>query len=141
MKTLASIFILLLTGFLAASQPADEVQIRQLISAQQSDWNKGDIPAFMQAYWKSDSLLFTGANGPTRGWQKTLDNYLQRYDSPAKMGKLQFTLLQLTPLGDMHYMVLGQWHLKREVGDVGGYFTLILRKIGGQWKIIADHTS
>jgi ketosteroid isomerase-like protein len=27
------------------------------------------------------------------------------------------------------------------VGDVGGYFTLVLKKIKGRWLIVRDHTS
>jgi ketosteroid isomerase-like protein len=47
----------------------------------------------------------------------------------------------MKPLGKAHYFLVGKWHLKRTVGDVGGHFTLIFRKTKQGWKIIADHSS
>jgi ketosteroid isomerase-like protein len=143
MKRLTVLVLLTMAACQSLAQQAgsDEQLIRQILQVQENAWNRGDIPAFMEGYWKSDSLLFTGASGPTKGWQATLDNYRKRYDSPEKMGKLQFSLLQLTPLGNTHYMVVGKWHLSRSIGDAGGYFTLIFRKFGAAWRIIADHTS
>jgi ketosteroid isomerase-like protein len=38
--------------------------------------------------------------------------------------------------------VLGRWHLTRPtVGDVGGYFTLLMKKVNGKWLVVRDHTS
>ncbi len=56
------------------AQSADEVAIRQLLTRQTQAWNKGNIAAFMQGYWKSDSLMFIGKNGPTYGFETTLKN-------------------------------------------------------------------
>lgn len=120
---------------------SDEKAIRQLLNQQQAAWNKGDISAFMIGYWKSDSLTFTGASGITYGWDNTYKNYLKRYDSPEKMGQLTFTILEVMPLGEDYCKVIGKWFLKRSVGDIGGHFTLIFKRIGDEWKIISDHTS
>ncbi|WP_416438368.1 YybH family protein [Phnomibacter sp. MR] len=136
-----SLYFFLQSSGVWAQMPKAEKAIRQLMAMQEDAWNRGDIAAFMEGYWKNDSLSFTGAAGPVYGWQKTYDGYLKRYDSPAKMGKLSFTLLQLKPLGKNYYTVVGKWHLERTVGNVGGHFTLILQRIGGEWRIIADHTS
>jgi hypothetical protein len=39
-------------------------------------------------------------------------------------------------------VVIGKWSLKREkAGDLSGYFTLLLKKINGQWLIVSDHSS
>ncbi|HEY2727693.1 MAG TPA: DUF4440 domain-containing protein, partial [Parafilimonas sp.] len=59
----------------------------------------------------------------------------------AAMGKLSFNLLQLKQLSSEYYFVMGGWNLKRTAGDVGGYFTLLFKKINGKWLIIVDHTS
>jgi ketosteroid isomerase-like protein len=121
--------------------PADEQAIRTIINQQQKDWNKGDIAAFMTGYWKNDSLTFTGASGITYGWTNTYQNYLKRYDSPAKMGQLAFTVLEILPLGQDHMKVIGRWHLTRSMGNIGGHFTLIFKRFADGWKIISDHTS
>jgi ketosteroid isomerase-like protein len=131
-------------AILCQAQPfakADEKAIRQVLSEQQDAWNKGNIGAFMTGYWKSDSLTFTGANGITYGWENTYQNYLKRYNSPAKMGQLTFTILEVLPMGNDYCKVIGKWFLKRTVGDIGGHFTLVFRRFGNGWKIISDHTS
>jgi len=119
----------------------DEQAIRKLMDVQTNTWNAGNIDAFMETYWKSDSLLFVGASGPAYGWQTTLNNYHKRYPDTVAMGKLHFDLLQLNPMPGNYYFVLGKWHLQRTIGDIGGFFTLMFRKINGKWLIIADHTS
>jgi hypothetical protein len=119
----------------------DSAAISQLLMQQQADWNRGDISAFMEGYWKSDRLTFTGAAGITYGWQATYQRYLRTYDSPEKMGQLQFTLLEFKPLGKKYFSVIGKWQLRRTAGDIGGYFTLLLRRFRRGWLIIADHTS
>ena len=137
---LATIFLFCI-NFFATAQSADETAIRAVMDAQLKAWNNGDIDAFMQTYLKSDSLLFVGSKGPTYGWQNTLDNYKKHYPDTAAMGKLDFTILEVRKLSAEYSFVLGKWHLTRSIGDIGGAFTLLFRKINGKWLIVADHSS
>ena len=58
--------------------------IRTVMNKQAADWNRGDIPAFMEGYWKSEQLTFVSSR-VTKGWQQTLDNYKKSYpDKSAK---------------------------------------------------------
>jgi len=57
------------------------------------------------------------------------------------MGTLTFTLLELKPLSPKYYFVIGKWNLIRTAGNIGGYFSLLFKKIEGEWLIICDHTS
>ncbi len=116
-------------------------QIKELMKAQENAWNQGDIPAYMQHYWQSDSMLFVSKKGVTHGWQQTLDNYLKSYPDKATMGKLTFDHLSFQYIDNKNMLIIGSWQLIREKGDVGGYFTLLWRKIEGKWKIVIDHTS
>jgi ketosteroid isomerase-like protein len=135
-------FLLATYSICQAQQNPDQKAIRHLLMKQEADWNAGNIDAFMEGYWKSDSLAFIGAKGPTYGWQNTLNNYKVRYPDRATMGTLKFTILRLNPLDKNAYFVIGQWHLTRpEKGDIGGHFTLVFRKISGTWLIVSDHTS
>jgi ketosteroid isomerase-like protein len=139
-------FLVLLLLQLSASlysQRANQAEraIRTVMVEQEAAWNRGDIPAFMEGYWRSDSLCFIGSRGLTYGWQQTLDNYHKGYPDRAAMGKLTFTLLRVERLSAKSAFVVGQWHLDRTAGDVGGHFTLLWKKIGGKWVIVADHSS
>lgn len=120
---------------------ADTNAIRQVLKTQQDAWNAFDLEGFMQGYWKSDSLKFYGSNGVTKGWQKTLDNYKKGYPSKEHTGELKFTLKSISPIENQSYYVMGQYYLKRSVGDARGEFLIILKKIDGEWKIIADMSS
>jgi hypothetical protein len=137
------IFLLLILNiFLKTSgQNADELAVKAVLAGQVSAWNKGSIDEFMKSYWNNDSLMFVGHGGITYGYLNTLNNYKKNYNDSAKMGKLFFTLLKMKKLSPEYYFVVGRWFLKRGPSDVGGIYTLLLRKIKNKWVIIVDHTS
>lgn len=114
--------------------------IRAVMDKQAADWNRGDIPAFMEGYWKSDQLTFVSTR-VTKGWQQTLDNYKRSYPDKSAMGTLTFSDLEVTVLSKDAALVLGSWSLKREKDNPGGKFTLIFRKLKDGWRIVHDHTS
>ncbi len=134
------VWLLLMVTALSA-QSKEEASVRNLLTEQTKEWNNGNIAAFMETYWKSDSLMFVGKSGITYGWQKTMDNYKRNYPDTATMGKLKFDLLEVKRLSPMYFFVVGKWHLTRSIGDIGGSFTLLFQKIKNKWIIITDHSS
>ena len=116
-------------------------EIKKILFQQQEDWNNGNIDAFMEAYWHSEKLQFGGGNGITFGWQQTLDGYKKRYPDKAAMGRLTFEIKDMTQQSKKVVSLTGSWKLDREKDQPGGHFLLIWRKIKGEWKIVADHTS
>jgi ketosteroid isomerase-like protein len=133
---------LLLLGTTSFAQSGkDETAIRKLLATQTEAWNRGDIEAFMQTYWKSDSLLFIGKSGLRKGWQPTLSNYKKSYPDTVAMGWLSFDILEVKHLSSEYFYLVGKWMLTRSIGDLSGHFDLLLRKIKGKWYIIADHSS
>jgi len=142
MRRLCVLLILLIPVLLQAQRASRAEQaIRAVMAEQEAAWNRGDLPAFMEGYWRSDSLCFIGSRGLTYGWQQTLDNYRKGYPDRQTMGRLTFTLLKVETLSRSSAFVIGRWHLDRASGDVGGHFTLLWKKIGGKWTIVADHSS
>jgi uncharacterized protein (TIGR02246 family) len=140
MKTVLLSFLLFVT-VMTSAQKNEEAKIRELLNAQTGAWNRGDIEGFMQTYWKSDSLMFVGKSGVTRGWQQTLQNYKKGYPDTTAMGKLSFDIITVKSLSPEYFYVVGKWMLKRSIGDLSGHYDLLLRKIKGRWVIIADHSS
>ena len=141
MKRLLIIAFVLVSMGTYAQTAKDKQAILNVLEKQRGDWNKGDLEAFMQGYVKSDSLLFVGGSGPTYGWQKTLDNYKKTYQGKAGMGFLTFGIKKVDFLNKDVAFVLGSWHLKRENDEPQGYYTLLFKKIAGEWKIFVDHSS
>ena len=140
-KSTILLLLYIITTYSSFAQSKDEMEVRRILALQTKEWNDGNIPAFMNTYWKSDSLMFVGKTGITYGWQKTLDNYKKNYPDTAAMGKLTFDLLEVKRLSSDYFFVVGKWHLTRSIGDIGGIFTLLFRKLANRWLIIADHSS
>lgn len=138
MKRLLIFFFLLIASRVHAQ---DRQIILGVLESQRKAWNAGDLNEYMQGYWMSDSLLFVGSGGPTYGWKATLEKYQRSYPDKAAMGVLSFDIREVRFLKSDHAFVLGGWHVKREKDELKGFFTLLLRKISGEWKVIADHSS
>ena len=132
---------LIIISSVSYSQDRDQKEIRTILKTQTEAWNRGDIDAFMNGYWESDSLKFIGKSGVTYGYKATLARYKKNYYDTAQMGKLAFDLLEVKQLSPEYYFVVGKWFLKRSVGDIGGLYTLLFRKINGKWVIVVDHSS
>jgi len=123
------------------AQDKDEQNVRKILSDQTIAWNKGNVEDFMKGYWNNDSLMFIGKSGVTYGYQNTLMNYKKNYNNADAMGTLSFDLIKVQRLSPEYYFVVGKWHLKRSIGDLGGHYNLLFRKINGTWVIVADHSS
>lgn len=133
--------ILSQTGFTQTTEQEDKEAIQAVLKAQRLAWSDNNIEAFMEGYWKSDSLKFYGSNGVTYGWENTLERYNQAYPTPDHTGILSFKINAISKITDDAYYVMGEYHLKRTVGNATGIFMIIFKRIDGEWKIIADTSS
>jgi len=139
-KLLPSIAIVAFAAQIApAAGPEDE--IRAVLTRQSADWNRGSTDAFVEGY--SNEAVFV-SDTVTRGAEGLRERYRKRYPTPAAMGHLTFSDLEVKMLGAEHAYVIGRWKLERSKeggGDTGGIFTLVVRKTALGWKIILDHPS
>jgi len=135
----------LVAAFAGRSEPSnrvsDKAAITAVLTAQQSAWNEGKVDVFLEGYWHSDALSFSGSSGVVRGFNAVRERYQKNYPDRQAMGKLDFTGLEVRMLGTDASLVLGHWHLTREEGDIGGVFSLVFQRFPEGWKIIHDHTS
>lgn len=141
--------IIVLAGGAALTRCADQSHersndrsaITDVLNAQQNAWNQGDVDTFLQGYWRSPELTFSGTGGIARGWEGVLIRYKEHYPNRDAMGQLEFSGLETRFLGQDAALVLGHWHLARQRGDVGGVFSLVFERFPEGWRIIHDHTS
>src|SRR5215469_1176034 len=103
------------SGSPGAHSSADESAIREVLAAQAAAWNRGDIPDFMKAYEDSPETTFIGTS-LRKGYQPILERYQKAYSSPAQMGTLTFT--------DVEVRLLGASCGKTELAVVTGRFHL-----------------
>ena len=142
MKRLILLLLILFAGNISKAQRGkDEFAIRNMLAAQVIEWNKGNIEGYMTGYWENDSLVFIGKNGPTYGYNQTLQRYKASYPDAEAMGKLTSTIVSMKRLSPEYFFVIGKWHLERSAGELKGSYTLLLKKISGIWVIINDHSS
>jgi len=120
---------------------ADREAIGAILRAQESAWNHAAVDAFLQGYWHSPELTFSGSSGVARGWDGVRARYKKSYPDRAAMGQLNFSELEFRFLGPDAALVLGKWHLQREKDELGGVFTLVWQRFPEGWKILHDHTS
>ncbi len=120
--------------------------IESMLHASAAAWNAGNLDGFMDDYWRSPALTFSGSGGVTRGWDNVRARYLDSYFAPgAVRDELHFEGLEISPLGSDHALALGRYVLTPAGNPDGtpssGFFSLVLRWVSGEWRIIHDHTS
>jgi uncharacterized protein (TIGR02246 family) len=140
------VYLLLLTLTLASSsraQTTPEAAIRHLLDQQTTDWNRGDVDAFMKGYEDSPNTTFVGQT-VQYGYATIRDRYKKLYTTPAAMGKLTFSHLAIRVLDANYATATGNFHLERTPtggGNADGIFSLLLKKETPGWKIILDHSN
>ncbi|HWZ98386.1 MAG TPA: SgcJ/EcaC family oxidoreductase [Candidatus Dormibacteraeota bacterium] len=133
---------ILASGELHENAPSrDQAAIEVVLTTQQKAWNEGNVDAFLEGYWNSEELTFSGDRGVSRGFTAVRERYKKSYPDRQTMGKLDFSGLEIRLLGPDAALVLGKWHLARDKGDIGGVFSLVFQRFPEGWRIIHDHTS
>jgi uncharacterized protein (TIGR02246 family) len=125
------------------AQTAPEAAIHHLLDQQATDWNRGDVDAFMKAYEDAPTTTFVGKT-VEYGYATIRDRYKRIYPTPAGMGKLTFTHLAIRVLDPNYAIATGNFHLQRTAaggGNADGIFSLLLKKDPQGWKIILDHSN
>ena len=117
-----------------------EEAVHAVMMDQQSRWNAGDIPGFMEGYWRSEDLVFTSGGKVRRGFDAALAGYEKNYTRET-MGRLEFSDLEFTHISYDAMLVLGRWALHDVPDPSDGVFTLLFRRINGAWRVVHDHTS
>jgi len=143
MRLIVGVFLICFSSVYAQKKVSqkDSLDIVKTLFKQQADWNSGDIDAFMEGYFKSDELVFSGSSGPIYGWEATRDRYKKSYSSRLLMGQLEFEVLSMIQLCPTVIQLQGSFYLTRDIEDSSGFFTLIWLQKEGNWLVISDHTS
>ena len=118
-----------------------DAAIRFVLAAQQAAWNRQDLAGFMAGYARGDQTRFASGGDVTRGWQTVFDRYARRYSTAEAMGRLNFSAVEITVLGDDSAVAFGRWELERSADRPWGLFTLVFRRLPEGWRVVHDHTS
>ncbi len=143
MKTLPALLLALsLILPIRSAKAADaEDDIRDLLADQTDAWNRGNLEAFVKSY--AEDCTFVGKE-VVKGRDKVLARYKKRYPTTAAMGKLTFRNIEVREAGERIALVTGEWRVERPAsagGTTGGVFSLVLKDVDDEWRILLDHTS
>jgi beta-aspartyl-peptidase (threonine type) len=117
--------------------------VRRLLERQAGDWNRGDLDAFLDGYARGTDVVYQTGADRFDGFDAIAARYRRTYRAEGRaMGQLEFSGLDVVPLGGDAALARGRWRLTLPDGKrPGGLFTLILRKRPEGWRIVHDHTS
>jgi uncharacterized protein (TIGR02246 family) len=139
MKTFIFFSLFLSIGIFAFADPASE--ITQLLKDQDEAWNRGDLDGFVAPYDDTGKLVFV-SSVVIRSPKELKERYEKRYKTGnADFGKLTFSDLQVEELAPGLARAWGKWSVEAKDKTSSGFFTLILQKREGHWRIIHDHSS
>lgn len=142
MKILVSFALFLSFATPNALRASDAAsQIKSVLNMQVEDWNRGDIPGFVNKY--APDCIFVGKK-VVHGRAQLLARYEKSYPTREAMGRLTFSAVEVHLLTPDVAMVTGEWHVERSgLGGnaIGGLFSLVFQRQSKEWKIALDHTS
>ena len=117
--------------------PFDEGAVLAILQDSAAAWSRGDLDAFVSVY--ADDCLFMTPAGLTRGKQKILERYRQRYPDRQAMGALQLEVLETRTAPPNGIAVAARWVLSYpDQPASSGHTLVIFRHLKGGWKIVQD---
>jgi ketosteroid isomerase-like protein len=120
-----------------------EAAVRAYVAAH----NKGDAGAVAAMYSTQPGVTSIGDGEIVRGWDRIRERMDVLDSLMAVRGHLNVTLgsLDITALGNNYALAIAPYSLAVGAGGTEarqrGAMTLVLQKVGRDWKIIHDHTS
>ena len=139
MRKILFLLVFVSISIFAFADPATE--ITQLLKEQDQAWNRGDLDGFIAPYDDTGKLVFV-SSVVIRSSKELKERYEKRYKTGnADFGKLTFSELQVEELAPGLASAWGKWSVEAKDKTSSGFFTLILQKRDGRWRIIHDHSS
>ncbi len=130
----------------AVSPVSGSAGLTRVIAAQldrsASDWNRGDLTAFLSDYAPESTTTFIDGRRAREGIDFIRGNYAPRFAPGARRDSLHFEELRVRGLSPTLALVTARFILQRgsEV-TASGPFTLVMERRPEGWRILHDHSS
>lgn len=109
-----------------------------LLAAQRTAWNEGDLAKFTATYRMHDDTTLYSDGRVYKGWEQLNERYRTMY-AGRPMGELGYQDVTVEVLASDAVVMRGTWTVKSEAGTRTGLFTMLARKFPDGWKIVHDH--
>ena len=122
----------------------EKLAVTSALAESTAGWNSGDLDRFLAIYSETPATSFVSDAGLLRGRKAMGERYREKYDfaDPAKRGALSLETLDFRLLGPDFALYIGRYTLAYPDGKtVSGPTSLVFAREGGNWRIVADHSS
>jgi ketosteroid isomerase-like protein len=117
-------------------------QVRCLLERLEADWNRGNMEAYLGAYWNDDALVLSHAAVNHHGWRAVAELYRKTWPDPQAMGRFELHDMVLRPCDGSSVIAVGTFSHRFPELLIQGAVSLVCRHIAGDgWKIVLEHTS
>ena len=117
-------------------------EICAMMARSAADWNRGDLDAFMSDYMPGEGTTYIGRNGVLHGPEAIRWVYAPRFAPGGVRDSLSFENLEVDLLAPNIAHAIAYYVLSRGDSTVArGPTSLLMRRVGGRWRIVHDHSS
>jgi uncharacterized protein (TIGR02246 family) len=125
---------------------ARRAEIEAMLARAASNWNRGDLDAFVEDYLPGTATTYIGSRGVMRGPADIRAAYAPRFAPGGVRDSLSFQIVDVDPLAPDVLNVIATYILARRVGTrdsvtARGPTSLVMRRVDGRWRIVHDHSS
>jgi uncharacterized protein (TIGR02246 family) len=107
-----------------------------------SDWNRGDLEAFLSDYAPESTTTFIDGRRARHGIDFIRQNYAPRFAPGARRDSLEFEEVEVRQLSPTLALVTARYLLQRGgTTSASGPFTLVMERRPAGWRILHDHSS
>ena len=126
----------------AGDSPDAEGEVRAVLKSLQEDWNRGDMQAYLDAYWDDEGLTLVFGDQVISGKSNMTRMFTTGWPDEEKMGDFATANEAVTLLGRDTAGTKGTFQHQFTDELVVGAFTHVLQRMGdGEWRIVHEHTS
>jgi beta-aspartyl-peptidase (threonine type) len=148
-------FTLLIAAGIAACRPGGNpesgktpssatptAEITRQLDRSASDWNRGDLDAFISDYAPESTTTFVDGRRARHGFDFIRQNYAPRFAPGARRDSLHFEEVEIRSLAPDLALVTARYVLMRDrTVTASGPFTLVMQQRPEGWRILHDHSS
>lgn len=127
-----------------ASTSAAKAAIEAAMRDSAAGWNSGDLDRFMMVYADDPAISFVTKDGLIRGKSTIAARYAPSFKGGGNSrGALNFDFLDFRMVGADHALLTARYKLTPTAAGgqaAQGPTTLLFRRTGAGWQIVADHS-
>ena len=117
-------------------------EICAMMARSAAAWNRGDLAAFMTDYMPGDETTYIGRRGILRGPAAIRTAYAPRFAPGGTRDSLSFENVEVDLLAPDVANTIAWYVLARGDSVIArGPTSLVMRRAGGRWRIVHDHSS